>query len=143
MKTSYLCFVLVGAMLLCGCAITHDYKPAAGIKNASVINIIDNSGTRKGFLDAMKSWLDENGHKYNILSSNNSKDREGWVLTYDGKWSWDITIYLSKAVIEAYKDGVQSGFAKYSVQGNSMSANPSKWRNAEKTIREMMSNLFK
>ena len=110
MKISWVCFLLIGAMLLSGCAITHDNKPASGIKEASILHIIDDPATREGFLEAMKAWLDEHGYKYDVLPANTNKNREGWVLTYNGKWSWDVSIYLAKAVIE---ETLKSGLPIY------------------------------
>ena len=141
MRTSLACLLLVVVMLSSGCAIVHDYKSASGIKEANTINIIENPETRAGFLAAMKSWLDSHGYKYNVLPRDGDR-AHGWVLTYYGEWSWDITIYMAKAAINAYKDGVEAGRSTYSVQGNNMSVNPTKWRSAEETIKKMMSNLY-
>ena len=136
-------FLLVGVfivfcVMLTGCSITHDYRQAENIKDAGTINIITNPETKEGFLKAMTSWLGENGFKYNILPEGSSTKDKSWVLTYIGKWSWDVTIYLSKAAIEAYNNGVLAGNSTYSAG----SANLSKFRNAEETIKKMMSNLF-
>ena len=64
------------------------------------------------------------------------------MLTYDGRWAWDWTIFLAKATINAYKDGVEEGYATYSVDGETVNQNLSKWRSAEGTIKKMMSNVF-
>ncbi len=141
MRTCLICLLLVAVMLSSGCAITHDHKSAAGIKEATTINIIENPDTRAGFLAAMKSWLDSHGYKYNVLPRDGDR-AHGWVLTYNGEWTWDVTIYMAKAAINAFKDGVETGYATYDVQGGCMSYNLSKWRNAEETIKKMMSNLY-
>ncbi len=142
MRTSLVCLLLAAVLLSSGCAITHDYKSASGIKEATTINIIENPDTMPGFLAAMKSWLDSHGYNYNILPRDGDR-AHGWVLTYNGEWTWDITIYMAKATINAFKDGVETGYATYNVQGGGMSMNLSKWRNAKETIKKMMSNLFK
>ena len=101
MRTCLVCLLLVVALLSGGCAITHDYKSALGIKEATTINIIENSDTQDCFLDAMKSWLDTNGYKYNVLPQNGDKNH-GWVLTYTGHWNWDWALFLAKATINAF-----------------------------------------
>ena len=141
MRACLVCLLLVAVMLSSGCAIVHDYKSASGIKEANTINIIENPETRAGFLAAMKSWLDSHGYKYNVLPRDGDR-AHGWVLTYDGRWSWDWTIFLAKATINAYKDGVEEGYATYSVDGETVNQNLSKWRSAEGTIKKMMSNVF-
>ena len=97
--------ICLAIIVLSGCAITHDFKAAHGIENADIINIVENPKTREGFLEVMTAWLSENGYKYNILASNANYNQQGYVLTYTGLWSWDITIYLAKAAIDAYNDG--------------------------------------
>ena len=131
-------FCIVFCVMASGCAVTHDYKQAKGIRDASIINIVDNPATRKGFLNAMTSWLGENGYEYSILPEGSNPEEKGWALTYTGRWSWDIAIYLAKATIEAYHNGVSAGNAKYSAG----SASLDKFRNAEETVKKMMSNLF-
>lgn len=139
MKKIYLCFVLAMTVLSSGCAITHDHKHAKGIQDTSTVNIINNPEVlQEGFVKAMTSWLSENGYEYTILPEGSSLKEKGWLLTYTGKWSWDVTIYLAKSTIQAYQNGVPAGHAKYSAS----SLNLTKWRSAEETIRKMMANLF-
>ena len=142
MKPLRIYAMFLAIVLLSGCAITHDFKAAQGIDDAKMINIIKNPETREGFLDVMTAWLSENGYKYNILPSDANRNQQGWILTYTGRWSWDVTIYLAKALIEAYNDGSRLGYATYSVSGNSSNFNLKKFEKAETTIRKMMSNLF-
>jgi len=142
MKAIKYVVVAVLISMLAGCAITQDYRVAKGIKNASNVNIITNTKNREGFLEVMKTWLEENGYKYTILPGGSSNKQAGWVLTYNGLWSWDLTIYLSKATIKAYENGVLAGESKFLVQGGATSMNLGKFRKAEETIREMMEKLF-
>ena len=86
---------IVFCFMLTGCSITHDYRQAENIKDAGTINIITNPEVREGFLEAMTSWLGENGFKYNILPEGSSAKDKGWVLTYIGKWSPGKSAILS------------------------------------------------
>ena len=129
-------------LLVSGCAITQDFKVASGIKDAKTVNIITNAETKEGFLEAMKTWLEENGYEYNVLADGSSTKQDGWALTYNGLWSWDLTIYMSKAFIKAYENGVLAGESKYSVQGGASSMNLGKFKKAEETVWALMSKLF-
>ena len=142
MKNKSVALMLIAVMALSGCAITHDYKAVPNIKNAGTIKIIDNLATRKGFVTAMTSWLTANGYKYVILPQTNDMNQQGWVLSYEGKWSWNVAAYLSKAGIKAYKDGEELGSAEYDIQGGFGYINPTKFRCAKKIINKMMENLF-
>ena len=140
MRSFLVCLLLAVALVSSGCAITHDSKAAVGIKEAGTINIIQNPSVRAGFLEAMKEWLTSNGYKYNVLPQNADKS-QGWVLTYIGQWSWDLTIYLAKASIKAYKDGVEVGNSEYSSTQGGLNLN--KFSKADETIKKMMTDLFK
>lgn len=138
MKIFKTLLLLMVAVMLAGCAVSHDFKAAPGIKNAVTINIVEDHETREGVLDVMTTWLTENGFKHKILPPGSDINQEGWMLTYTAQWSWDLTIYLSKAIISAYNNGMPMGYAKYSATGFDLN----KFEKAEPTIRKMMSNLF-
>jgi hypothetical protein len=127
-------------LLVSGCAITHDYKLAKGIDKAKSVNIITNAKTREGFLETMISWLGDNGYQYNVLPEGSSTNEQDWVLTYNGQWSWDITIYMAKATIKAYKNGVFSGESTYSSTKGGFSLK--KFSKADEIINKMMEKLF-
>ena len=142
MKLVRICFLAILIPMLSGCAITSDFKVAQGIKDATNVNIVTNSSvSKKGFLEAMKAWLEENNYKYTILPEGSST-KQGWVLTYRGAWSWDLAIYLSSAAIKAYENGALAGEAEYTVHGGSASYNLGKYKKGEGIVRGLMSKLF-
>ena len=139
------CFLLTTVLLtifLGGCAspkynakpITSDHQN----KNIQVV-IVNDENTREGFQKAMESWLSKNNYKYTISSDGAQHNLDSLTLEYEGKWGWDLAIYLNDAYIEAFKNGQRVGKVDYKAP-NSLST--SKFGKAEQRIGYMMSILF-
>jgi len=133
----FLCFVF-----LSGCAITYTQQPISTPKIKNKICIIHNPKTRAGFERNMVEWLREHQYQTKILPQYSNKNVCEWLLTYYGKWSWDIYIYLADAKITAYHDGEYAGYSRFHVQGKSMSMNLQKYGSADTRVRAMMDKLF-
>ncbi|WP_147822285.1 Sbal_3080 family lipoprotein [Salidesulfovibrio onnuriiensis] len=114
------------------------HKPAAGIEDAQKLYIIKSDTTKIGFLEALESWCKKEGVRYEVLpSSANPSDHE-WALTYFGRWSWDLAIFLSNAEITAFHNGKQVGQEKLIVG----QWDKNKFEKGEKRIHKMMDMLY-
>lgn len=114
------------------------HNPAPGIDEAPAIHIIKHDATRAGFLQALESWFKKEHIKYAVLPSNADPAEYDWALTYYGRWSWDLALFLSDAEITAYHDGKIVGREKLIVgQWDSK-----KFEKGEKRIHKMMDMLY-
>ena len=135
--------VLMMLLTFTGCAsVGYKQRSAIGITNAKTVYIVEHPATRSNFLDVMKDWLFERGYKVEILAPYSQTSEYDWALTYSGKWSWDLVIYLSDAEIRAYHNGILAGKVEFDVAGKSWNINPVKYGSAEKRIKEMLNRLF-
>lgn len=137
-------FTALMVLVLCsGCVgIGYNITNVSGVKNASKIYIVEDIKTKEGFLDVMATWLKKHNYEFEILDENADKSQYEWVLTYNGKWSWDAAIYLSDAEINVYKNGIYESKTEFNVKGGAFNINPSKYGSGENRVREMMNKLF-
>lgn len=134
---SYLvCFLF---FVLAGCGKIHtSHHAAPGINQAPQICIIEHSKTRESFLHAMESWLDRERISHKRLVSTASVDTCPWVLTYYGRWSWDLAIFLADAKITAWQQGKLAGTVSLKVgQWDTY-----KFEDGEVRVHKLMDMLF-
>jgi len=112
------------------------------MKTKNKICIINNTETKNGFKIAMIDWLRNHNYQVKVLPENSNYNTCEWTLTYVGKWSWDLTIYLSDAEIKAYHNGNFAGENTFHIEGGNFSANPNKYDSAKSRINMMMNELF-
>jgi hypothetical protein len=62
------------------------------------------------------------------------------TMTYVGRWSWDLTIYLSYARLQVFDNGSAAGDAVYDSTGGG--GNMNKFIDAETKIRELVTQLL-
>lgn len=135
-------FIILSLILLSGCAITYTQQPIRVPMGKNQICIMHNPKTRAGFERAMVDWLNEHQYRTKILSQYSNQNACKWLLTYYGKWSWDLYIYLADAKITAYHNGQYAGYSRFHVDGKSMNVNMQKYGSADLRVRAMMDNLF-
>lgn len=127
-------------VFLTGCGATKYYvrgEEASKSLNKNIpLVIVENTQTRSGFLESIKNWLEENGFEYTIVSQ---KPKNIPYLRYEGKWSWDLTIYLRRGFISLYLDNKMASRCKIEVPNN---LNLSKFDKGENKIDIMMDLLF-
>lgn len=138
MKRFFL-FLLPTLTLLASCAINQSVS-SASIPDDAMICIIEDIAVREGFLIELTKVLDEKRITYQIVDKHEALDCE-WTMTYLGRWSWDLTIYLAYAEITIYRNRVQKGQAVYDASGGSF--NLSKFIDAEPKIRELVEELLR
>ena len=138
MKRVIVCAV-VGSLLLVGCG-KFDVvsRPPQGLAEAPRVCIVDEPNTKTGFKIAMRNWLNQEGIQSEILPVYTPLDKCEWMLTYYGRWSWDLAIFLSDAQITAYHDATYAG--EVSLKVGQWDAN--KFENGEKRVHKMMDLLF-
>ncbi|NYZ69124.1 hypothetical protein H0A36_24190 [Endozoicomonas sp. SM1973] len=134
--------IAASSLLLSSCALTYKHTEAKGIKWASEVCILKDEETRQGFLDVMVNWLEEKNYKPRVVHSRRQAYKCDWYLSYYGKWSWDLAIYLSDAKIYAHNNSRRVGVSEYYVTAGAWNANLAKHGSSEPRIRKMMNNLF-
>lgn len=113
-------------------------RPPQGIAEAPQICIVQDPSTKDGFRDAIQSWLDKEGIESEVLPPRAPLSTCPWMLTYYGRWSWDVAIFLSDARITAYKDEKYAGEVALKVgQWDAY-----KFEDGEKRIHKMMDLLY-
>jgi len=114
------------------------HKPAVGIEEAQRLYIIKNDSTKEGFLQALESWCKKEGIRYSVLPSTANVQDHAWTLTYYGRWSWDLAIFLSDAEITAFHNGKIVGREKLVVG----QWDKHKFEKGEKRIHKLMDMLY-
>lgn len=134
--------VLFGAaLLLQACTISQNVMPVpAGVVARSEVCIIENPDVRPGFLTEYRRVLTERGYTVKMLPAGASVNDCATVSTYIGRWSWDLTIYMSYARILVFHDSNQSGEAVYDATKGG--GRLDKFVDAEPKIRELVEQLF-
>ena len=124
--------------VITGCSIKQHVEPAEISADAKVC-IVENKDVREGFLEQLTKVLDENEVIYTVTDLESARECE-WKLTYVGRWSWDMALYMSYAEIRVYRLGVLDGEAVYdSTMGG---GRPDKFIDAEPKIRELVEELM-
>ena len=129
----------IAVIALAGCTITQTVNPIS-IAAGSEVCIVENSEVRAGFLDTVQQVLTENGYRYRMLAHGASPSYCPVALTYTAQWSWDLSLYMSYARLQAFQDGYPAGNALYdSTKGG---GNMKKFIDAEPKITELVEQLF-
>ncbi len=127
-------------VFLIGCGSTKYYvrgeQASKILKPEETLAIVENAQTRAGFLESIKNWLEENGFTYAVVSQ---RPTNAPYLRYEGKWSWDLTIYLRHGFISLYSGNKMVSRCKIDVPNN---LNLSKFDKGKDKIDIMMDLLF-
>jgi hypothetical protein len=126
-------------LLLFGCAISQKVQPLEPLPTKTVC-IVENPAVRAGFLAEYRRSLESLGYAVRILPPEAEPGACVVTSTYVARWSWDVTIYLSYAVIVVYLNGSHAGHATYDSRYGS--ANMRKFIDAEPKILELVGELF-
>lgn len=140
-KTLRFSFILSLAAMA-GCAgprITGEAIPAEITSVNPEILSINDAETREGFQRAVEKWLSKNGKKYSVKSGHSKHEPDKITLEYEGKWSWDLALYLGEAEIEAFYNGRHVSSVSFRASNN---LNTNKWGDAEGRINLMLDVLF-
>lgn len=140
-KINKFAFIL-SLTVLAGCAgprISGNAIPSEIISSDPEILSINDAETRDGFQRAVESWLSKNRKKYTVKPDYSKHEPDKITLEYEGKWGWDLALYLREAEIEAFYKGQRVSSVSFKAP-NSLNAN--KWGNAEERINLMLDVLF-
>jgi hypothetical protein len=140
-KTIKSAFIL-SLVILSGCAgprISGHAIPTKIISENPEILSINDEKTREGFQAAVEKWLSKNGKKYSVKPDYSKHEPDKITLEYEGKWSWDLALYLREAEIEAFYNGQRVSSVSFRAPN---SLNTNKWGNAEERINLMLDVLF-
>lgn len=130
--------LLAGTLVGCGSPrYTGTSVPETNVKPEVVI--VKDNATREGFLTTMEQWLQKNEFSYVVVPEQSKHDLEKLTLEYEGRWSWDLALFLSHADIQAYQGGQRVGKVEFKVP---YTANPNKFGDASERIGLMMDTLF-
>lgn len=131
--------IILFIIFLTGCGSTKYYvkgEEGQTVLAEREVVVVENQATRSGFLSAITNWLDENNFSYSVTDE---KPVDKPYLRYEGKWSWDLTIYLRNGFISLYDNGRLRSRCRIEVPNN---LNLSKFNKGEKKIENMMDLLF-
>jgi len=138
-KTCCAAFLL---LFLSGCAAPR-FDGSSIDKSAtpetSEVEVVMNTATRSGFLEAIEEWLSHNGYNYIIVPDNAEHQLDKITLEYFGRWSWDLAIFLSEAEITAFHQGQRVGHVQYRAPNT---INPGKFGEGSQRVHYMMDVLF-
>jgi hypothetical protein len=137
-RTGFILLIL--GLALSGCSIKQTVDPFDEVGSGFEVCIIEDDAVRDGFLAEYKSSLIDKGIPFRILSEHGTVQDCPVVSTYTARWSWDMTIYMSYAVIKVYELGDLKGEAIYDSRGGGFRLD--KWKDAEGKIRELVDELF-
>lgn len=132
--------ILAGTGLL-GCSIRQEVVPFANPRIVPTqICMIPAKGLRDGFSEAYRSALETRGFVTRKLPSDSAMDVCELSTRYIGRWSWDITTYMSYADIQVFENGRLVGRATYDARSPMVGFN--KFIVAEEKIAELTEALF-
>ena len=131
--------LLAIAFLTSSCTINQSVTPS-GISDNQLICIIEDPEVREGFLDELTAILNEKKIAYEVVNKQKALDCE-WTMTYLGRWSWDMALYMSYAEIKVFRNGIKNGEAIYDASRGAF--NLGKFIDAETKIRELVEELIK
>ncbi|VUD46617.1 hypothetical protein TDB9533_00859 [Thalassocella blandensis] len=131
--------IILSTIIFSGCTIKQVVDPV-DMSSTAELCIVENSAVKEGFLRELRATLTEKGIKHKIITEFSATDTCEWTATYNARWSWDLTIYLSYAEIKIFRNGELSGQALY--DSRSGGANMNKFIDAEPKIRELVNQLI-
>jgi len=126
------------AVFTTSCAISQSVEPSAVAEDA-VLCIIEDTDVREGFLEELTKILDEKKINYKVVDKQGALDCE-WTMTYLGRWTWDLSLYMSYAEIKVFHNGQLDGQAVYDSTKGGFNLN--KFIDAEPKIRELVEELM-
>jgi hypothetical protein len=132
----FLLFLILA--LTASCAINQSVEPSAVAEDA-VICIIEDADVREGFLEELTKVLDEKNVNHRVVDKQAALDCE-WTMTYLGRWTWDLSLYMSYAEIKVFHNGQLDGQAVYDSTKGGFNLN--KFIDAEPKIRELVDELM-
>lgn len=132
-------FILFSLVLVQGCTITQVVEPVE-MSKGNEICIIESSAVRPSFLEELKNVLSRKGIQYRVVHENTSINDCEWSVTYVGRWSWDLALYMSYAEIKVFHNGVLDGKAVY--DSTSGGATMGKFIDADEKIQELVEELI-
>lgn len=140
MKKILLLCLLSCCLAACGNAkyYVRGQRAADVLQDQKTILIVENPATRDGFLSVLKKWLVSHSYQFTVVDEEKDVKRLPY-LRYEGKWSWDMALYLRTAYVSLYSDTRLVGRCRLAVPNN---LNPNKWDPADQKIENMMSLLF-
>lgn len=130
--------IALAAVATVGCTITQTVNPTTIVGDE--LCIVENPKVREGFLPAVQQALKDNGYRYRMLSAYASDEECADLLRYVARWSWDLTIYMSYAKLDLYRNGQLAGGALYDATKGG--GNLGKFIDAEPKIAEMVGQLL-
>jgi hypothetical protein len=125
--------------LLAGCAIQQRVTPVNGLTTPEVC-IIENIAVRAGFSEELRNSLASKGYQARMVAANSPTSVCPVSVTYVGRWTWDLRLYMSYAEIKVFSAGQPAGEAVYDSTGGG--ATLSKFIDASVKIRELVDKLF-
>ena len=138
MKLTKWILILI-AMALSGCSINQSVEPAE-LDKGDRLCVVEDVDVRPGFLGEIKKFLAERRIPYDIVQNDAIPVSCEWTMRYVGRWTWDMSLYMSYAEIKIYKNGQLDGSAVYDSTGGG--ANMNKFIDAEPKIRELLDQLI-
>ena len=126
-------------LTISACSITQTVDPVHELDTNQVC-IIENPQVREGFLAELQNALRAKNAQVQILGAEASTIDCLIVTTYIARWSWDLTIYMSYAEINVFRNGMVVGKALYDATKGG--GRLDKFVDAEPKIRELVDQLF-
>ena len=139
----FLCLALVAATA--ACTIVRDVSPLSSAPANKRACVVDSPDTRQSFRDSLTNALKSHAYTVEIISSVSAAkpDKCSLVMTYVGKWTWDLMLYMSYADIKAFTpDGKQVGHALYDATRGSGRVFE-KFGDADIRIKKLVDDLLK
>lgn len=131
--------LLPATAFLSSCAISQTVQPTTLADDATLC-VIEDPAVREGFLAELTKILDEKSIDYRVVDKHQALDCE-WTMTYLGRWTWDMALYMAYAEIKIYRNGEMTGQAVYDASRGAF--NLSKFIDSEPKIRELVEELLK
>lgn len=132
-------YLVFGALALTGCSIVQQVQPVQA-NNLTDVCIIDNPNTRDGFIKQYQSSLQSRGYGVKVVPATASFIDCPMMTTYEGRWNWDLALYMSYAKLNVFINGKPVGGALYdSTRGG---GRMDKFIDAETKIDELVGQLY-
>ena len=130
-------------IILTSCTITQtvDKVKISTVAKQSNICVINHPSTRDSFQTSLTRAIKRKGYKTEVVNQVQDFNCPMYV-TYVGKWSWDLTTYMSYADIKVFDGSNQQlGHAHYDATSKFL-VGFSKFINADDKINELVDELF-
>lgn len=104
----------------------------------SPICLVRNLDVREGFREALERQIEDHGYSTRVIR----RDPEGCpvLVVYYARWDWDLALFMQKAAIRAYSDGLLVGEASYDASRSGMSFK--KFIDAEEKVQSLVGEMF-